>query len=151
MFSFQVIFISSKADAQLVPQSMKRPGQATLVIAEVPALLVQISHATSFQQTPLCHLKQGKISFCIPLLITCVVSWSSMMQFSQREESTSVFQKSAGSQKAILKIFLPLPPIFCIVTEMKTLHFPGHPNAFSPSFSYINEPKKKNQTPKTPK
>lgn len=35
-----------------------------------------------------------------------------------------------------------LPPIFCIVIEIKVQIFPGHPNAFSPSFSYIIEPGK---------
>lgn len=31
---------------------------------------------------------------------------------------------------------------------MKTAHFPGQPNAFSPSFSYISDPEKKNQNKK---
>jgi len=39
--------------------------------------------------------------------------------------------------------------MFCIVTEMKTPHFPGQPNAFSPSFSYISDPEKKQSKKET--
>lgn len=57
-------------------------------------------------------------------------------------------RKASEVRKHFSKNFCPLPPMFCIVTEMKTLHFPGQPNAFSPSFSYINDPEKKTQNKK---
>lgn len=95
------------------PWTMKRNGQARLVITEVSALLMQRSRATSFHQALTCQIAKTKqeeflLPFCIKKIMH-IVPFSSLMLFSQREERKYLFsvEKHWRVENIFLKTFYP--------------------------------------------